>query len=337
MLRTISVVFVFSIYGILPALAQTDTPEGQPAPVQRGMERMPPIVDQTRRNETLPSIPKPSESSPIRPAAQTAPPVVSGPVSVIPTKEGENGYARTVCRLANIPVNSAATTLTKLFKTEGEGVTENVKDKVVIVPEPIGNCLIISGPPPAVEEVRRLLNQIDRPPAMVRLEVQLTEALSDFEKKISEKTAEGKTLMHAELSTMDNQTAKIKFGRQESHITSVSTSTVGTTNSYTPTNVGTVIQFTPRVSAQGIVALQISINDSRSSPVEEGIPIFTPKDGQPIRTPNTDTLSNQTTLQLQDGQTQTISVMTSNGKSRQIAVTAHIIQPGTKHRRTKFI
>ena len=328
MLRTIGVLFVLAIYGILPVWAQTDAPEVQPAPIQRGTGRMPPAVDQTRRSETPPSPPKPSEFSATNPAAQTAPPVVSGPVSVIPTKEGENGYVRTVCRLANIPVNSAATTLTKLFKTEGESVTENVKDKVVIVPEPICNCLIISGPPLAVEEVRRLLNEIDRPPAMVRLEVQLTEAVSDSDKKTSEKTAEGKILMHAEMTTMDNQTAKIQFGREESHITGVSMNTGGTSNSFSPTSVGTVIQFTPRVSAQGIVALQISINDSRSSPVEEGIPIFTPKDGQPIRTPNTDTLSNQTTLRLLDGQTQTISVMTGNGKARQIAVTAHIIHPG---------
>ncbi|MGA2796936.1 MAG: secretin N-terminal domain-containing protein [Thermoguttaceae bacterium] len=331
MLRTISVMFVLSIYGILPAWAQTDAPEGQPAPIQRGMGRMPPIADQPRQSETPPSPAKPSESSPIRPAAQNAPPVVSGPVPVIPTKEGENGYVRTVCRLANIPANSAATTLIKVFKTEGESVTENVKDKVAIVPEVIGNCLIISGPPAAVDEVRRLVSEIDRPPAMVRLEVQLTEAVSDSDKKTTEKTAEGKILMHAELSTLDNQTAKIQFGRQESHITGVSMSSGGAYNSFTPTNVETVIQFTPRIARQGIVVLQININDSRSSPEEEGVPIFTPKDGQPIRSTNIENLSNQTTLRLQDGQTQTISVMTRNGKARQIAVTAHIIHPGAEN------
>jgi type II secretory pathway component GspD/PulD (secretin) len=308
MLRTISVMFVLSIYGILPAWAQSDAPEGQSAPVQRGMRSTPPAVDQTRRSETLPSPAKPSESAPIRSAA------VSEAVPVIPAKEGANGYVRTVYRVANIPANSAATTLIKVFKTEGESVTENVKDKVVIVPEPIRNCLFISGPPAAVEEVRRLLNEIDRPVSMVRLEVQLTQ--------------EKEPLMQAELSTMDNQTAEIKFGRQESRITNVSTSNLGTINGVSNENVETKIQITPRVASGGKVAVQLSIQDSRLGPQEEGTIIYAPKDGQPVRTQNTETLSTQTTLQLQDGQTQTIGAMTRNGKARQIAVTAHIIHPG---------
>ncbi|MGA2058906.1 MAG: secretin N-terminal domain-containing protein [Thermoguttaceae bacterium] len=309
MLRTISVMFVLSIYGILPALAQTDAPERQSAPIQRGMGRASPAVDQTRPSETPPSPAKPSESSPIRPA------VVSEPVPVIPSKEGENGYVRTVCRVANVPANSAANTLTKLFKTEGESVTGNVKDKVVIVPEAIGNFLFISGPPAAVEEVRRLLSEIDRPVSMVRLEVQLTQ--------------EKEPLMQAEVSTLDNQQAYIHFGRQESRITGASMSNLGTYNNINYENVGTKIQITPRVASSGKVAVQLDIQDSRLGPQEEGTIIVTPKDGQPIRTPNTETLSTQTTLQLQDGQTQTISAMTSNGKSRRIAVTAHIIHPGT--------
>jgi type II secretory pathway component GspD/PulD (secretin) len=315
MLRTISVVFVLSIYGILPALAQSDAPEGQPAPIQRGTVRMSPAVDQTSRSETPPPPAKPSESAPSRPAAKTAPAAVSEAVPVIPTKEGENGHVRTVCRLANIPANSAATTLIKVFKAEGESSTENVKDKVVIVPEPICNCLFVSGPPAAVDEVRRLLSEIDRPVSMVRLEVQLTQ--------------EKEPLMQAELSTLDNQTAHVQFGRQESRITGASMSNLGTYNNVNYENVGTKIQITPRIAANGKVAVQLDVQDSRLGPLEEGTMIVTPKDGQPIRTPNTETLSTQTTLQLQDGQPQTISAMTRNGKSRQISVTAHIIRPST--------
>jgi hypothetical protein len=349
MLRIVSVMFVFSTCGILSAWAQTDVPEGSPAPIQPPIQRVmrssPPIGGSIRSSDASPSPAMPSAASPSRSTAPVPPPFSYELVPVIPTKEGENGHVRTVCRLANIPANSAATILTKLFKAEGESVTENVKNKVVIVPEPMGNCLFVSGPPAAVEEVRRLVTEIDRRPSIVSLEVQISEVSSEKEKKTPDadapkskiaedespkkppdKTEEG-PLMHMELSTLDNQTAYVQFGRQEAHITGSSSSSVGMTNSVTQMNVGTIVQMTPRVAAGGIVALQLSINDSRTGPIEEGTPI-TSISGRVIRQPSIDMLQNQTTLQLQDGQTQTISAISRNGKTCQIAVTAHILRPG---------
>lgn len=233
---------------------------------------------------------------------------------MIPIKEGENGHVRTVCRLGNLPANNVANILTKLLKTEGESVAEPVKTKVVIVPDVTVNCLFLSGPPAAVEEVRRLVSEIDRPASMIRLEVQLTQ--------------EKEPLMQAELYTLDNQKAYIQFGRQEPRITGATFSNSGAYNIFTHEKVGSAITITPRVSSEGRVAVLIDIQDSRLGPQEEGAIVVTPKDGPPIRTPNTENLTYQTTLQLQDGQTQTISAMTRNGKTRQIAITAHIIRPG---------
>lgn len=225
-------------------------------------------------------------------------------------------------------------------------MTEPVKNKVVIVPEATGNSLFVSGPPAAVEEVRRLVSEIDRPASIVRLDVQITEVSSDKDKKTTdadvakgktanddsakkppEKTEEG-PLMHAELSTLDNQQALIQFGRQEGIITGSTSTPVGVSNTVNQVNVGAIVRMTPRVAPGGIVALELSVQDSRIGPTEEGTPI-TAINGRVIRQPSIDVLMNQTTLRLQDGQTQTIGVMTRDGKTRQIAVTAHIIHPGT--------
>ncbi len=88
---------------------------------------------------------KPSESPQER---RTSLPTPAEPVPVIPEKEGENGYARVVFHLKDLPASNAATTLQKLFKAEGESVSRSVKDKVVIVPATISNCLILAVLPP---------------------------------------------------------------------------------------------------------------------------------------------------------------------------------------------
>ena len=228
MLRTISAVFIFSIYGILPVWAQSDAPEGrstaiQPTPIQRGIRTSPGSGRSMCASDMSSSPALPSVSSQSQTAAPVTPSFNPEPVPVIPIKEGENGHVRTVCRLGNVPANSAAITLTKLLKTEGESVAEPGNARVVIVPEVIGNCLLISGPPAAVEEVRRLVSEIDRPAPSVRLEVQISEVLSDKEKKApdaaaakdktagdeSSKTSPEQTeegpIVRAELSTLDNQ------------------------------------------------------------------------------------------------------------------------------------
>jgi type II secretory pathway component GspD/PulD (secretin) len=311
---------------------------------------MPPIgmSNPGRQSDTSALLSNPSESSQSRQAASVTPPFFPEPVPVIPTKEGENGHIRTVCRLGFIPAKNAAETLTKLFKTEGESLSEPVKNKVVIVPEVLGNCLIVSGPPAAVEEVRHLVSEIDRPAPIVRLEVQLKEVVLDKDKKAADsddaksKTADDVTskkapektrdepLIQAELSTVNGQQAYIQLGRTETRVTGSTSNSIGMTNTVTPTQVGTIVQMTPRVAPGGMVILEFSIQDSRLGPEEEGAIITTLKDGRSIRSTNIDILSNQTTLQLQDGQTQTIGAMTRNGKARQISVTAYIIHPGSE-------
>jgi type II secretory pathway component GspD/PulD (secretin) len=96
-------------------------------------------------------------------------------------------------------------------------------------------------------------------------------------------------------------------------------------------NVGTVLGLTPRASADGVVTMQLDIDDCRSGPAEEGVPIFIPSKGEPVRTPVVDTFKAQTTLKIADGQTVVVSGMArqpKNGKQRVILVTPHVLPIG---------
>ncbi len=245
-----------------------------------------------------------------------------------------------------LTAKDAADTLKNLMKLEAKSTAEPTKDTVVILPDSASNCLLISGPPAAVEEVYRLASEMDRHTATVRLEVRLSDVPEDkpkktpdadvakdntadneSSKKIPEKTEKGSLLTRAELTTLDGQEATIHVNRMEPHVTGVMMNNVGSTNSVTMMNVGTILKLKTRVMPEGIVVLELNIQDARSGPTDEGAVIATLKDGKSIRSPSTDLLSYQSTLRLQDGQPQTISAITRNGKTCQIAVTAHIIHP----------
>ncbi len=103
----------------------------------------------------------------------------------------------------------------------------------MLVPDPIGNRLVIAGPPDAVREVRQLVEELDQPAGMVVLEMVIGEAPVSQEKpaagsrkserkppaavpaaqlRVVEKPPQMETIGRVRLTTMDNQTAYIQIG-----------------------------------------------------------------------------------------------------------------------------
>jgi hypothetical protein len=163
-------------------------------------------------------------------------------------------------------------------------------------------------------------------------------------------------LFEAQLTTLDNQPACLKASRVEPSISSVSMSPMLSpssrqsrltpeqlqqiqmqqqqmqrTNSVTMQNVGTVLSLTPRVNVDGVVTMQLDINDSRLGPKDEGVPLYTPATGEPVRAPVTDTMTLQTTIKVANGQTLVLSSIArqaKNGKQRVLLVTPHVFAVG---------
>jgi type II secretion system protein D len=109
-------------------------------------------------------------------------------------------------------------------------------------------------------------------------------------------------LSRPQLMTMDNQEAYIQIGATVGMITGSTSTTVGQTNTVTPQAVGLILQVTPRVSPDNVVAMYLQAQKSALGPESEGTPI-TSVNGQLIREPQIPITQVQTTISAQDGQT----------------------------------
>jgi hypothetical protein len=319
------------------------------------------------RNETSPRFePRQGSNSTTPPEKKAGPPhiapVVSPakaalpePVLVLRAKSGEEGVVRTVYPLQSISADPVVAALQQLFKTEGRAVPNAVADPVVIVPVVASNSLLISGSPAAVGEVKRLLGELDLPPAVVRLDVRMIEVPGEKVKKsagagtVENRTAgkgaskelypvenieeDGVLLLRGEIATLSGQQGTLRVGAAKPTISGVSQSRIGVTNSVSYMDMGTLIRIVPRINRFNGIVVELQVVDSRFGPEEEGVVLFTPDKGPPQRAPNVGMFKADATLYLQDGRPLLLGGMSSGGKTgkqRLLSVTAHIVRPTTE-------
>ena len=280
-----------------------------------------------------------------------------------------------VWHLRNMPATQLAQTLNTLVGAQQRAGHPGALAGAVIVPETIGNSLVVAGTPEALDEVGKLIASLDRAPAMVRVEVVIGDvatadlpaaeagAKTDADKVrasvvgVEEAQKKMDVLFRAQLTTLDNQPASLQSGRCEPTIASVNISSANPTMGYgygspgNPSNsrskppapemtrnngvqmqhLGTALSFTPRVNAERVVAMQLDLSDSRFAPANEGVPIFEPANGDPIRARVIENLMVETTIKVADGQTLLLSDMSrqvKNGKQRVVLLTVHVIPVG---------
>ena len=269
----------------------------------------------------------------------------------VASEKGGAWQTRVVLRLCNAPAIQLANTITNLFSAEQRTARIDAVSNAVIVPDVISNCLLVSGSTEAVDEVRKLVAELDRAAVMIRLDIVMGDvptasipaaepgAQSD-QAKVQIDTAGGaelrkqmEVLFQAQLTTLDNQPAHLQMGRHAPTISadSMSGNPPQQNNCVTPQNVGTIVALTPRASADRVVTMQLDVEDSRLAPAEEGAPIFVPSKGEPVRAPVVETFTVKTTLKIADGQTVVLGGMArqpKNGKQRVILVTPHVLSIG---------
>jgi type II secretory pathway component GspD/PulD (secretin) len=300
--------------------------------------------------------------APVPPAGM--PPMMGGGfdssnrLPVLPAGEGDRRNVRAVVRLRSAPAEELVKTVSVLLRSEGSGARNAAARSVVIVPDPIGNSLILSGSPDVVEEVRHLVDELDHPAVMVRLEVVIAEV--PVEKAKAPAKAEGKAeakddgketkrpadalaqlaqvpgemevLVRAQLTSLDGQQASLRVGQRQGRVTGTNLGRGGgMSNSIMMEDLGTSINLIPRVGADGVVRMELMVEDSRLGPLEEGVVMGTSQDNQPIRAPNTQTSSTKTTLAVPDGKTVAAGGMSrepKSGKERIVLVTPHVLRMG---------
>jgi len=277
------------------------------------------------------------------------------PLTVL--KSGTPEHTRLVYHLKVSPANTISNTIKQLFRVEAElGRSEGATAKgtsarnVAIVPSIVDNSLVISGPPDAVEEVRKLVDELDQFRGIILLDMEMGEAPAGEAKaaaatpmpegksaavaagqfRLVEKPPQMETIGHIRLTTLDNQPAYVQIGARIPRVTGTSLTTKGTINTTTLENVGTIFAVTPRISADGSIVMNIEVSSSRLGPESEGAPISITGD-QVIRSPRIDTTTIQTTIRIPDGQTAVLGSSareSKSGKEMLIVVTPHIIGLG---------
>ncbi len=284
----------------------------------------------------------------------------SPPEAMTALKSGTAEHARVVCRLKHLPALQVNNILTNLFLAErqlrpaGEATAKEPRRNVIIVPDSITNCLIISGAPDAVEEVQKLVTELDRRPGQIMLEMEIGEVPAGATKaaeagaksdaapaaeggrfRLIEKPANMGSIGRLCLTTMDNQAAFAQLSGRIPRITSTTTTNTGRVNNVTLENVGLIFKVTPRISPDGTVTMLVDAVNSQLGPESEGVPIATGKDGVLARTPKITNTEVYTTVQVPDGQTVVLGSLArddlardeKSGKELVIVVTPHIIRP----------
>ena len=283
------------------------------------------------------------------------PTVPSEPLAVL--KSGPD-HTRLVYRLKWTPATNVSQTVGQLLRQEGElhGTAGTAAKggpalRVAIAPDVVTNCLVISGPPDAVEEVRLLAEKLDAQPPMVQFEMEMGEAPVGDAKhgealaseggappaerpnafRILERPKTMKTAARARVLTLDNQPAFVQLGQRVPRVAGVSNNAItGMTQSVTMANVGLILGVTPRINVkEGIVVLQVDAEDSQVGPEKEGIPLSAAGD-KAVRSPRIDSVTVQTTVMIPDGKTIILGSIARQGKTDKelvIILTPHIIPP----------
>jgi type II secretory pathway component GspD/PulD (secretin) len=269
-------------------------------------------------------------------------------------------HARTVCHLQWLPATDVRTTINELLRQEAElpgaaatTAKSGLSMRVAIVNEPITNSLVVSGPPEAVEEVRKLAEDLDRPQPGVQLDVELGEVSAGEAKHGESLKGEGgtpsaetsrtfyvlerpknmTTISRARVFALDNQTANIQLGQRVATVASVNRmggfgggAAAQRSYSYTFQNVGTLVGVTPRINVnEGIIVMQVDAEDSHILPEKAG-DADADKDFRPTETGS---LTLQTTVAVSDSKTIMIGSIGRQGKDDKelvIVLTPHILR-----------
>jgi type II secretory pathway component GspD/PulD (secretin) len=207
------------------------------------------------------------------------------------------GGERMVYLVKHGSAKDLAAALAQHFKGDAE---------ILAVAEPTGNCLLLRGKKEVLAEVLRTLAMLDRQPRLVHLEIVLAELtpgktdaeeaegedrefsgpLTDVLRKVQSLQSKGRVaaLKRINLATLENQKATVMLGETRPMVLGSSRTATGLmTSNINYRDFGTSLRLTPRISDDGVVALELDLEDSRMSTPEDGVAIGTSETGRPVR------------------------------------------------------
>jgi hypothetical protein len=125
-----------------------------------------------------------------------------------------------------------------------------------------------------------------------------------------------------QVSSAGGQVTSLHVGQSEPHITGVTVTQFGRTNSISHQHTGLVLGVQPHVVPGGIITVRVDLNLARSGSDEEGVPIAaTEKTGTAVARPLHKVLS-QSVVRIPDGKTVAVAKVESGagGRRRMLVV-----------------
>jgi type II secretory pathway component GspD/PulD (secretin) len=242
---------------------------------------------------------------------------------------------RTVFVVQHGLAKDLAETLTKHFKSE--------KD-VQIVAEPASNTLLLTAPESTSDELLSLIRQLDRRPQLVSVEVAVLELANrkaegkadDADKEVEEKDLSGPseavqakiqalkkagqlaTFKEIQLSALENQRMSAGVHENKPFVAgTMRTAVGGASNMINYRNVGSILTVTPQVAPDGVVTLDLRLEDARLSIPADGVVIGTDDKNVPIRASEFVTATLEGKVSVPTGQTVFAKGVKTTSKSEQ--------------------
>jgi type II secretory pathway component GspD/PulD (secretin) len=244
-----------------------------------------------------------------------------------------------------------ANVLGKHFKGDAE---------VQVLPDSPGNCLLISAAPNVFEEVVKLLEQLDKRPQSVAVEVLVAEVAprkdedgkparrdlnekefaglsKDVQDKLEAMKKDGRlsNLKRIELTAVENQPAKVQVGESKPTVAAVTVTGTGrVARSIVYRNTGTQAEVTAKVGAENTVSLDLSIQDSRLHVADDAPVIGKDEDGTPVRVTEVVLSTLKTRLSIPSGQAVAAEGVKTDSKAGPtqilVVVSARVLEPGAR-------
>ncbi len=248
----------------------------------------------------------------------------------------------TVIRLKYAPAQDVARAITQFLNSEREVLQQYSRERsgpnVVVVPDVVTNSLILSAEQQHFEEVVELIEKLDARPQMLLLQMLVVEveyneggktegagavalkASGDGVDAVIERLLklDGldslRVLARPQITTLDNQPATIQIAQRKPRVAGSAVSPRGRTNNVTFENVGLKVGVRPRISADGLVTMEIDVEDSRFGSEREAVPIAV-SDDNVIRTPQMGTVTLETTVSVSSGESLALGGMVSKSET----------------------
>ena len=245
-----------------------------------------------------------------------------------PKPRGDAKVARLVYAIREGSAKDLANALVAHFKAE---------ESFEAFPDPASNTLLLSGPEKTLDEALAVLRQIDRPARPVHVEVfllqpkeggegekglersELSGPAGDVRAKVRDLQRRGVLagVKRLQLTTLQGRPAVVKDLQSKPYVMGVTAAPFagGVSRSVTYHETGTAVTVRPEVGADGVVTLDLHVEDSRARAPEGGASVGTDEKGAAIPAAEFVTTSLESQVKVRPGHAVLAEGMTNSSKT----------------------